>query len=518
MPISPLGQLNTTALTVADVYVQIIPPQLLLNGVPSNIGGYVGSASWGPVNQPVIVGSYQEYAQNFGALVARAFDMGTHIAVLFQEGGSAAKCVRVTDGTDVAATAIVLTNCLTLTSKYTGSGGNSIKFTISTGSKPSTFMLRVSMPGQLPEVFDNIGGTGNAFWVAAAAAINNGITNGRGHSQIIVAAAGAGVTAPSAGTTSLAGGSDGATTINATALLGADTFPRTGMYALRDQDVSVLVLCDLTDTSSWGAQDAFCQSEGIYGITTGPASQSITAAVTAKNTAAIDTYALKIMIGDWIFWFDSVNGIERRLISPQAHAAAKLLSLAPQYSGLNKRILTVVSTEKQQTGIPYTAADIQTLVLAGIDVICAPNPGGNYFALRTGHNASSNAVIHGDNYTRMTNYIAATLEKGMGLYVGELQSSKPNDETRRKAKVTLDAFMAAMVQQNQIDNFKNVLDLSNNPLNRQALGYMQADCKVRYLSVVEFFVINLEGGQSVTIDVQPGQSTLYGSQAATATF
>jgi hypothetical protein len=44
-----LGQLNTAALQVADVYVQIVPPQFLINGIPTNIVGIVGSASWGPV-------------------------------------------------------------------------------------------------------------------------------------------------------------------------------------------------------------------------------------------------------------------------------------------------------------------------------------------------------------------------------------------------------------------------------------------------------------------------------------
>ena len=66
-------------------------------------------------------------------------------------------------------------------------------------------------------------------------------------------------------------------------------------------------------------------------------------------------------------------------------------------------------------------------------------------------------------------------------------------------------FLEAMVQQRQIDDFRVVLDVSNNPANRIALGYMQADVQVRYLSVVEFFIINLEGGQSVTISRQGAQ-------------
>ena len=37
---------------------------------------------------------------------------------------------------------------------------------------------------------------------------------------------------------------------------------------------------------------------------------------------------------------------------------------------------------------------------------------------RGGINTSSNAATNGDNYTRLTNYIAATLAAGMGQYVG----------------------------------------------------------------------------------------------------
>ena len=44
-----IGQINTAALSVADVYLQIVPPQLLINGIPTNVVGVVGTAAWGPV-------------------------------------------------------------------------------------------------------------------------------------------------------------------------------------------------------------------------------------------------------------------------------------------------------------------------------------------------------------------------------------------------------------------------------------------------------------------------------------
>ena len=87
----------------------------------------------------------------------------------------------------------------------------------------------------------------------------------------------------------------------------------------------------------------------------------------------------------------------------------------------------------------------------------------------------------------------------MGKYVGKLQSAQKDDPTRTQAKATVDSFFAGMKQQSQLDDFSTVCDLSNNLPSRIALGYMQLDAKVRYLSVVEKFLVNVEGGQTVQV-------------------
>src|SRR6202012_3614895 len=108
MPIVQQGTINTTALVVPDLYVQIVPPQnLVLNGVPTNVIGVVGSASWGPVDQPTIVSTMSDYSTVFGAIVARTYDMGTQVATAVQQGAQNFRCVRVTDGTDTAAYSVV---------------------------------------------------------------------------------------------------------------------------------------------------------------------------------------------------------------------------------------------------------------------------------------------------------------------------------------------------------------------------------------------------------------------------
>ena len=140
MPVVQQGSINTTALIVPDLYVQIVPPQnLSINGVPTNVVGVVGTASWGPVGEPVVVGSMADYAAAFGAVVARKHDMGTQVATAVQQGASDFRCVRVTDGTDVAAAFQIPTTGFVCTARHTGSRGNGIVVSMAPGSKAGSW-------------------------------------------------------------------------------------------------------------------------------------------------------------------------------------------------------------------------------------------------------------------------------------------------------------------------------------------------------------------------------------------
>ena len=167
MPIVQQGSINTTALVVPDLYVQIVPPQnLVLNGVPTNVVGVVGTASWGPVGHPVIVATMADYAQGFGPVMARKYDMGTQLATAVQQGAQSFRCVRVTDNTDSAAQAVLPGTTVTFTALHTGSLGNRVVLALTTGSRATTWRLTISLPGLQPEVYDNIAGTGALFWIS----------------------------------------------------------------------------------------------------------------------------------------------------------------------------------------------------------------------------------------------------------------------------------------------------------------------------------------------------------------
>lgn len=508
MPIVQQGSINTTALIVPDLYVQIVPPQtLVINGVPTNVVGVAGTASWGPVGEPVIVGSMSDYAASFGPVVARKHDMGTQVATAVQQGAADFRCVRVTDGTDTAAAFMIPTTGFILTAIHTGSRGNQIAITLAPGSRAGSWRFTVTLPGLVPEVYDNISGTGAAFWQALATAINSGQGPQRGPSRIVVANPGTTAVAPVSfawdfGTGAV--GTDGAG-VSATHLVGVDTAPRRGMYALRGQRCSIALLADADATAQWGAQAQFGLSEGIYMILTGAAGEGISAAIAAKAAAGLDSYACKLMLGDWVWWNDQANAT-LRLVSPQGFVAGRLANLSPEQSSLNKPLYGVTGT--QRSGAPgsgqrgtFSAAELSALFIAGLDVIANPQPGGSFWGVRGGHNSSSNAATSGDNYTRLTNYLAASLNAGMGQYVGQVI----NRDLFRRIRATLLSFLQNMLGQGLLGTrdgtlpFSVICDTSNNPLERTGLGYVQADVQVQYQAINEKFIVNLEGGQTVAV-------------------
>jgi phage tail sheath protein FI len=512
MPIVQQGSINTTALVVPDLYVQIVPPQnLVLNGVPTNVVGVVGTASWGPVGHPVIVATMADYAQSFGPVMGRKYDMGTQVATAVQQGAQNFRCVRVTDNTDSAAQTVLPATTVTFTALYTGSLGNRIALTLSSGSRPNTWRLTVSLPGLQPEVYDNLAGAGAAFWSTLAAAVNQGQGPQRGPSQLIVASAGGATVAPSAFSVALgstSAGSDGATNVAVMGLVGTDIPPRAGMYALRGQGCGIAVLADADDPDYWTTQAEFGLEEGIYMVLTGPAGDAIQNAVAVKQQAGLDSYAAKLMFGDWLWWSDQVNATVR-LVSPQGFAAGRLANLSPEQSSLNKQLYSVIGSQKSGTpgsgqSASYSSADLAVLLGAGIDVISNPQPGGTFWGVRGGHNSSSNAAINGDNYTRLTNYIAATLAAGMGQYVGQVITA----DLFRRIRATQLAFLQNMLGQGLLGStdgslpFSVVCDTSNNPSSRTDLGYVQSDAQVQYQAINEKFIVNLEGGQTVQVSRQ----------------
>jgi hypothetical protein len=454
-----------------------------------------------------------DYVACLGPVVPRKFDMGTQVAIAVQQGAQNFRCVRVTDGTDSAAQVTIPGTTISITALYTGSLGNSITVSLQAGSQAGTWRMTVSLPGLQPEIFDNVSGSGAAFWQALARAVNQGQGVFRGQSQLVTMNTG-GATAPPVSVNLalglVASGTDGAISTTSMTLVGEDGPSRRGMYALRAQGCSIGVLADADDWTCWTDQATFGLSEGVYMIMTGPSGQSVEDAINLLSQAGIDSYSTKLLFGDWLWWSDQANNVVR-LVSPQGFAAGRLANLSPEQSGLNKQIYGVIGSQwSGDPGSPqvgsYSNADLNALLGAGLDLICRPQPGGTYWGLRGGHNTSSIVGTHGDNYTRLTNYIAATLSTGMGSYVGQVV----NSDLFRQIRATLLSFLQNMHNQKLLGStatdgrlpFSVICDSSNNPQSRTSLGYVQADVQIQYQSINEKFIVNLEGGQSVQVSSQ----------------
>ena len=144
------------------------------------------------------------------------------------------------------------------------------------------------------------------------------------------------------------------------------------------------------------------------------------------------------------------------------------------------------------------------LFSAGIDVITNPQPGGAYWGVRCGHNTSSNPATNGDNYTRMTDFIAATLAAGMGQFVGQVI----NSALFNRIRATQLSFLYNLYGQGILGStdgslpYSVICDLSNNPQSRTSLGYVQSDAQVQFQGINEMFIVNVEGGQTVIVQRQ----------------
>ncbi len=278
------------------------------------------------------------------------------------------------------------------------------------------------------------------------------------------------------------------------------------MYALRGTGPGILLPADCDTASTWAAIDAFAKSEGYYAILTGPSGEYTAPATVASNKAAagVDDYAVKVMVGDWVYWLDTFNGGSQRLISPQGFMAGMLASLGPEQSSLNKPMAGIVGTQKSSAHQRYGQAELSIFGQAGLDLIANPSPGGAYFGGRFGQNASSNAAINGDNYSRMVPFLEYSFAGVAGQVVGEVQTA----DLRSDLTAAMDAFLYGLWQEGTISNpqgtqpYSVTCDATNNPPNRVALGYLQMDVKVQLGPIVRIFVLNVEAGQTVQVTSQ----------------
>jgi len=345
-----------------------------------------------------------------------------------------------------------------------------------------------------------------SVWLNMVNAVNNGQTGLRGPSQNVIATVGTSANAPNlTATYTLSGGTDGAAGVTDLTLVGADGLTRTGMYALRKSGAQVGNLIDCQTPSTWSAQLALGLQEGIYFHSANPPGTSVTTSAANLASAGVDGYGFACLVGDWSYWQDNVNGVNR-MVSPATFTSALQAATSPEQSILNSSIAGVLATQRSMQNLTYSDPEIALATTSRLEVLTLGAPAGAIFAARTGRNASSNSATNGDNYSRMTNYVAFTIASAFGYVPGKVQTIN----LRRNVKGAMDAFFANLQSKNMIGNvnaptspgWSVQINAANNPFSQVALGYMTATVMITYLSIVRFFLVNIEGGQTVTVTPQ----------------
>lgn len=451
------GQTNLNANSAPGVYWQINDPNpISINPANTNIALIVGVASGGLVNKQMFFNGVTDASVVLGQVTDRTYDIMTAIDIASKNGCGQFVVIRVTDGTDVAATATLLDTTaptpvagVTLTAKNTGTVSNGFTAIVGRGSNytsgtPTYQVLIVNQNGQ-GELFDNIGGTGNTLYANIVNAINNGNSTNSA-SNLVVATLGAATNPPALQSYAFSGGTNGNSSITASTLVGSDATPKTGMYAARGCGASVGMLADVTDTTTFDDQGLFGQQEGILMVGIGPAGQSLSQFVTSQQTIALFFRTFKYLIGDWAYYNDTYNNIPDRMVSQQAYAVGLRASLSPEQPDFNRPIQAMHGTQTTKAGGKYLPADISTLKSNRGDVIYNPSPAGNIWALQTGVNTSSNIDVRDDSITILTYYIYNSINSLIGQFISQLN----NPTIRSQLKSLIQSFCSQMYKKGQI--------------------------------------------------------------------
>ncbi len=292
-------------------------------------------------------------------------------------------------------------------------------------------------------------------------------------------------------------GTDGASGVTSTMLVGADGVNPTGMYSLRNTGMSMFLLSGNSDSTTFTTQDAFASVTASQAILTGPISETVTDAIATKAGVGIADNNIVYLLGDYCSFLDTSNGGIVRVISPQGFYGGLMANLSPEQSPLNKQIFGIIATQHTQQGMIYSDADIVSLMQNGIEVISNPIPAGALFGPETGKSGGLDLTTNNVYIQRMANFLAVSLSRAgvLGAYIGRLQTPSVQDS----ARAAISSFLNNLLARQQIENFKVILDGTNNPNSTQILGFMNATVTVQLFSVIIVFLIDLNVG---TVEIQ----------------
>lgn len=519
-----MAQIITTSsflpenLKASGLYIHAPQPAGFSRGQQTNVLAKVGTASWGPKNKAILVGSPEDVEREIGLWnslsLTDPYDLAFAACMSFGqsqfEGGMLQYIVRATDGTDAAATRTFVdtagspANGIVLTAYYTGVGGN-FPVTFAAGTLPNTVTVTMVRGGRFVETYKNLPSVGaGVFWANLKTALENGTVDQPPSKLVIPSSVSASAIAPALGTWNLSGGTDGRA-VNAAAILGTDGSSKTGAYALRslsNPSANIATFPGLHDTSVWVALKDLGNSEGFGTMFDHAKGTTTSAAKTAKNTLGIaDPNSMQCLF--FVRVWDTQNA-QQRLIPASSIIAGRMAILGPHESPGNKEVSGVIGTERDDT--PISFGEQGDLESNGLLFIMNPIPAGKVFGIRHGMSTSNNALTAPVEYSRMVNFVTREIDEIFGPFVNSKHGSKPNDPTRRAIKASGDARLSELQDRGIIEDWKIICSgpNGNNTTETIARGYLFVDVAVKTFASARWIVVRLNLGTNVDTNNAPG--------------
>ena len=505
------------------VYIQQSTSPVTPTGPAVGKLGVVGFAQWGLKNTPLAFSNAASGFALFGPNTAISNAIMRDAQAAMPEANQLVG-VRITDGTDTAATIVVQDasagTVFTLTAQQTGSLPNGVNASgvvtnpaqaqcsfssgTATGGNP-VILVAITFPNQPVErYFVTAGGTGGyvaaTFKANLLAALNTGTANSA-PSPRWTATSGASTLVPLTTAFSASGGTDGATTITSALFIGQDgTVGRTGMYALRGAiQGGQFIFAGFSDMSQSQTIIAFNRTEGTRFAISAPIGTSTTTMQGLKATYSASDPTLDTCI-DWGQMIDSWTG-QTVYVAPAAGVNGVISSLDFYQDPSNKPYtgkVGIFATERSTT--PLSQSEAATRQASGIMYLTNPINRGAVWGLP--HGKASDGVSNISD-VRTANYIGLSLFTVLGPFVGEVQSQAQNDPTRLAASGAVAAFMNTLLLPiPKISAYSNVMDTSNNTPTTIAQGFLFDNLSVQTLAGVQFILVSEQVGTNVQITVK----------------
>lgn len=487
-----------------------------IEGVGTAVAAFVGFASTGPFNEPVLVTNWTQFVGTFGGFVDGSY-LAHSVYAYFLNGGGVAYIVRIsagagdeagelpssvgelppTDGDRVPFTVKAITP---------GADGDRISIQIEDASEPSddTFKLIVRSPGR-EEAFDN---------VTLSRGPNNVVTKVRAESELITIQETRGATVmPARTTVELTGGAALSATISVAPkdYIG-DSADRTGFAGLEAiDDITMLVVPDLMTAFEHDIVD----EEGVKGVQLAMIAHC---ELMANRVAVLDTprglnaqqvkawrndvtgYDSKYaaMYWPWVKVMDPVQG--KSMFMPPSGSIAGIWARNDDTRGVHKAPANEVVRGALSLELQITKGEHDQLNPDGINCLRSfPGQGIRVWGART---LSSDPEWRYLNVRRLFNFVESSILGGTNWVVFEPNDPKLWDSVTRTVTMFLRRVWrdGALFGRTQAEAFFVKCDDENNPPENRDAGILTVEIGIAPVKPAEFVVFRISqfnGGAGV---------------------